>query len=239
MIRSELFKITRHRTPWVISIVYSLFVLAGPIYFMFKQPAEASTYLETVTAIYAVAGLLLVPIFGAWIVGNEYRHGTMRRVLAVDARRGKLLRTKAALGFGSALAALTAVGGIGIGGAALAAARHGDSLVLDGVVRSLASGAFIALVSGVIAFGLSIILRSDTYAMLGSLGVMVVFGPLLVLIPTVGKYTPFAVSADIAERIEDASSTGAISLAAASATLGITLAVIGIAGSRLFATRDI
>ena len=101
MIRSEGFKIAKHRTPWVLTAVYCALVLAGPAYFIVKPPQDAGFYLEAVTAVFAVVGLLLAPIFGAWLVGNEYRHGTLRRVLAVDARRGRLLATKAVLGLAS------------------------------------------------------------------------------------------------------------------------------------------
>ena len=239
MLRSELFKITRHRTPWVVGAVYAALVLAGPAYFVVKQPQDATLYLEVMTSVFAVAGLLLAPILGAWIVGNEYRHGILRRVLAVDARRGRLLITKALLGLGTTAIGLAAIAGIGVVGAAGAAAVHGDSLALDGVFRSLLGGGFVALIAGAIAFGLSVVLRSDTYAMIGSLALMVVFGPILMLIPTVGNYTPFALTSQISERIEDANAVGALGLGTAVATLAGMLAVLSIGASRLFAARDI
>ena len=60
-----------------------------------------------------VIGLLLAPIFGAWLVGHEYRQGTLRRVLAVDARRNRLLATKAGLGV---VANLSGVGDLTVDG---------------------------------------------------------------------------------------------------------------------------
>jgi ABC-type transport system involved in multi-copper enzyme maturation permease subunit len=239
MIRSELFKITRHRTPWVLVVIYSLAVLAAPGYYLFKRPESTADYLDTVTGVFTVAGLLVAPIFGAWMVGNEYRHGTLRRVLAVDARRGRLLATKAALGLATALAALTTVAGIGFTGAAAVAAVHGDSLVTDDVIRLFVGSGFIALVSGVIAFTLSVVLRNDTYAMLGTLAVMVVFGPLLSAIPKVGNYTPSAVSTQVADSIQGIESSGALSLSTAVLTLVLTLGAASIAASRCFAIRDV
>lgn len=239
MLRSETFKIAKHRTPWVLAAVYSALVLAAPAFFVVRPPQDTGSYLEAVTAVFAVVGLLIAPIFGAWLVGNEYRHGTLRRVLAVDARRGRLLATKAALGLGATVLALAVVAGIGLAGAAGAAAVHGDSLVTDGLFRSFVSGGFVTLVAGVIAFGLSVAFRSDTYAMLGSLSLMVVFGPILMFIPTVGKYTPFAVTSQISERIEDASAVGELGLGTAIGTLAAMLLVLSITASQLFVSRDV
>lgn len=239
MIQSELFKITRHRTPWVIAAVYTVMVLIAPMYFLIKPPDDAGAYLETATAVFGVAGLLLAPVFGAWVVGNEYRHGTLRRVLAIDARRGRLLGTKTVLGLSTMVAGLAAVAGVSFVASVGVAAIHGDSLVTDGVLRTFLGGAFIAVVTGALAFALSIILRSDTYAMLGALAAMIVVGPLASLIPTVGSYTPAAVTGQIAERIEDSAASGDLSLITAVAVLVATLAALAAGSTQLFATRDV
>jgi ABC-type transport system involved in multi-copper enzyme maturation permease subunit len=239
MIRSELFKITHHRTPWVIGIVYAALVLIPSVYFIFKAPSSADQYLEVTSDVFGIAGLLLSAVFGAWVVGNEYRHGTMRRVVAIDARRGRLLATKAALSLGVGTIGLAAIVALGIGASTLVAGLHGDTLVFDGMWRTLAGTGFINIVTAMIAFALSVILMSDTYAMIGTLGVMVVFGPLVQLIPRIGSYTPWAVSLQISERIGQVDAIAPIALTTAILTLAATLAAAGIASARLFATRDI
>lgn len=239
MIQSELFKITRHRTPWVIAGIHLALTLIAPIYYLIRRPSDAGDYLSTTVGVFGLSGVLLAAVIGAWFVGNEFRHGTLRRVVAVDARRGRLLATKAGLGLATTLAGYITIGALGAGAAWLAAAAHGDSLVTTLVFRDSLGTGLITLVTAIIAFALSVILRSDTYAMLGSITVMIVLGPLAALIPTVGDYTPYAVTLQLSERIIDASATGPLSLSTAIATLVGTIAVLAAGSTRLFATRDI
>lgn len=89
-----------------------------------------------------------------------------------------------------------------------------------------------------IAFTFSTLFRSDTYAMLGSLGLLLILGPLLTLIPTIGKYTPAALAADVTSWI---SGTGEeLGVAIATASLGLA-AFIGVLSAGAMATfhRDI
>jgi hypothetical protein len=80
-----------------------------------------------------------------------------------------------------------------------------------------------------IAFGLSVVLRSDTYAMLGSLGLMIIVGPLLGLIPTIGKYMPSQLAADGAD----------VSIVPASLTLAAAIGALGLVAATTFQRRDV
>ncbi len=239
MISSEIFKITRHRTPWAIAGMHLALTLIAPIYYVFKRPADEGDYLSTSIAVFGVSGLLFAAVLGAWFVGNEYRHGTLRRVLAVDARRGRLLATKAGLGLATWAASYVLVGLLGAGAAWLAATVNGDGVVTTMVLREAAGPALGALVTGAMAFALSTILRSDTYAMLGAVTVMIVLGPLAAGIPTVGDYTLYAVTLQLGDWMLDSSIQTPISVGAAAGTLMATLAVLGAGSARLFINRDV
>ena len=115
MTRPELFKLTHHRTPWVLAGALTLFTLAAPAWYAFRGPTDPSLYLETMTGVFGLAAALLAAVFGAWIVGHEYRQGTLRRVVASDARRGRLLAVKAMVGAGAFAVVTAVVAGLGVG----------------------------------------------------------------------------------------------------------------------------
>ncbi len=239
MIRTELFKIRHHRTPRMLAALYSLFVLIGPVYFLFRPSTEPAAYLEVMFGVYFVAGSILAAIFGSWIVGNEYKQGTLRRVLATDARRSHLLATKLAVGSAVALAGLVLVAAIGVGGSAVSAAVRGQSLDYTDLLRTVLSSGFPSFVTFLVGFGLSIVTRSNTYAIITTLGIMSIFGQLLTLVPRFGKYTPAAVTNQVAEWIGDASAVGQLSNWTALLTLALMLGALGVASVGLFNQRDV
>lgn len=238
MIRPEFYKIRHHRTPWVILGIGTLLVLAAPVYYAIRPPVDPSEVLSTTNGVFALVAAFLAPVFGSWIVGHEYRQGTLRRVLAIDARRPRLLGIKGAVGAAALSAGLATVACIGIASSYVAAQINGGTTSLDGSGRELLAAGFFALVSAAIAYSLSIILRSDTYAMLGAIAFMVIFGPLLALIPTVGDYTPYA-TANVVSSWITAVPTDALSTGTAAATLAATLAATFAVATALFSQRDI
>ncbi len=239
MIRTELFKIRHHRTPMVLAALYSVFVLIGPVYFLFRPSTDPSAYLDVMFGVYFVTGSILAAVFGSWIVGNEYKQGTLRRVLATDARRSHLLAAKLAVGSVVAITGLAVVAAIGIGGSAASAAVNGPSLDYTGLLRSTVAVGFPSFVTFLIGFGLSIVTRSNTYAIITTMGIMSIFGQLLTLIPRFGKYTPAAVTNQVAGWIEDASAVGELSNSTALLTLTVMLAGLSAASIGLFNRRDV
>ncbi len=239
MIRTELFKIRHHRTPLVLAALYSAFVLIGPVYFLLRPSTDPSAYLDVMFGIYFVAGSILAAIFGSWIVGNEYKQGTLRRVLATDARRSHLLAAKLAVGSVVAIAGLAVVAAIGIGGAAASAAINGPSLDYTGLLRTTLSVGFPSFVTFLVGFGLSIVTRSNTYAIITTMGIMSIFGQLLTLIPRFGKYTPAAVTNQVSRWIEDASTVGELGNSTAVLTLALMLGGLGVASVGFFNKRDV
>jgi len=238
MIRTELFKLRTHRTPWVLLTIFVVSLCVAPIYLAIKHPTDTATFADAYLGVAGIMAPLLGAVFGGWLIGHEFRQGTLRRVLGNDARRGRLIATKAIVGLATATIGMSIAAGIGALASAASAASFGETIEWDGVFRNLLGGGAFALVTAAVAFGLSILLRSDTYAMLGALGVMLIVGPLLAAIPTVGKYTPWSLTADVATWI---SGQGELGVAIVTASLGpaASIGALSVAAMATFHRRDI
>lgn len=238
MIRTELFKLRTHRTPWtLLGILISTLVIA-PIYYSFKEPGDPDDVINALVDVFGVMAPLLATVMGGWVVGHEFRQGTLRRVLGSDARRARLIATKAAVGSSAMIVGMAIAAGVGAIAAATSATTFAGTLDWDGTFRGLLSGGFLALVTAAIAFSLSILLRSDTYAMLGAIGIMVIVGPMLTLIPKVGKYTPSALGDDVSVWIAGSGDL-VVSIVPASLGLAATIGALGIAATATFQRRDV
>lgn len=240
MISAELFKLRYQRTPWVLTAIAAI-VAAGPaIYFAFKPPEETIFYTEVLVGVFGLAGIIIGAIFGGWLLGHEYSQSTLRRVAILESRRTLLLAKKLAAGGITFAAMLAAALGLSAAVTLAVASMHGDSLVMAGVGTSLTSGLVMSFASALLAFGLSAITRSSMYSMLAVLVVVVMFDPLLAMIPTVGPYMPGASITHMSDWIAGADLTGA-----AASTTGAVLAAIGwllgtlLVGNSMFARQDI
>lgn len=239
MTRTELFKLRHHRTPWVLLAVLVASLAVAPIYYAIKQPTDPNAVIDTFLGVFGVMTPLLGAVLGGWIVGHEFRQGTLRRVLGNDARRGRLIATKAGVGLGAMIAGMAAAAGAGALASLASVASFGESIAWDGVFRDLLSGGFLALVTAAIAFGLSILLRSDTYAMLGALGLMIIVGPLLTLLPAVGKYTPSALANDVTLWISGSAEPLGVAIATAALGLAASIGVLSATAMARFHRSDI
>ncbi len=239
MIRTELFKLRTHRTPWVLFAILVASLAVAPIYYAIKNPDDPSDVIATFVVVFGAMTPLLGAVFGGWVVGHEFRQGTLRRVLGNDARRGRLLTTKAAVGLGAIIAGMAVAAGVGVLASVFSVASFGESIVWDDTFRNVISAGFYGLVTAAIAFGFSVLLRSDTYAMLGALGLIIIIGPLLTLIPKVGKYTPSAVANDVALWIAAPKEQLSVGIAQASLTAAAYIIALAAAATATFNRRDI
>jgi len=238
MTRTELFKLRTHRTPWVLLAIMITSVLIAPIYFAIKEPTDATVVLEAFSLVFAVMAPLLGVIFGGWIFGHEFRQGTLRRVLGSDARRGRLIATKAVIGLIALTAGIVIAAGLGALASTASVASFGETPVWDGVFRDLLSGGLPALVTASMAFGISILLRSDTYGMLGALALMTIVGPILQLIPRVGKYMPSALANDVTAWVAGSDDL-VVKIVPASLGLAASIAFVMALATTTFYRRDI
>ena len=137
------------------------------------------------------------------------------------------------------VAGMSSAAGIGALASIASVASFGETIVWDGVFRNMLSGGFLALVAAAIAFGFSILFRSDTYAMLGSLGLLLIVGPLLTLIPTIGKYTPAALAGDVTSWISGSEEQLGVAIVTASLGLAATIGVLSAVAMASFHRSDI
>lgn len=239
MIRTELFKLRTHRTPWMLFAILVASLVVGPIYFSIKEPDDATAVIDTLTGVFSVMAPLLGAVFGSWIVGHEFRQGTLRRVLGNDARRGRLIATKAVLGLAAVTVGQSLAAGTGALASAASSATFDANLMWDGVVRDALGSGFLTLLTAALAFSFSILFRSDTYGMLGAVALMLIVGPLLTLIPTIGKYTPSALGEDVTLWISGSGEERGVAIAAALVGLAATLIAIAATAMAMFQRRDI
>lgn len=239
MTRTELFKLRTHRTPWVLLTTLIASLSVAPVYYAIRNPIDAAAVIDTFVGIFEIIPPLLGAVFGGWIVGHEFRQGTLRRVLGSDARRGRLIATKAAVGLGAMIAGMSIAAGIGTLASVASVTSFDQTILWDGVLRDVLSSGFLAIVVAAIAFAFSILFRSDTYAMLGSLGLLLILGPLLTLIPTIGKYTPAALAGDVTSWISGPEEELGVAIVTASFGLAAFIAFLSAAAMATFNQRDI
>lgn len=241
MSRAEFFKIRTHRTPWVCAGLLLVGVLASPAVLLFYTPSDTAAYTDAFTGTYSVLAPLVAIVFGAWLLGTEYRQGTVKRMLTSESRRFQVLVTKAGVGITvlSAMLATSAV--IGWGASRFVGSLNDVAVAWNG--RELLAAGVFAVVSAIVAYGISAVTRSDAFAMVGTVGLVLVLDPLLSLIPKVGEYSFASSLTVITDRISATpdvfSNASSMGLGAAGITVGVWLAVVLGTGSYLFASRDV
>lgn len=245
MISAEIYKLRNQRTPWVLTSLATIAMFAPSVYFLFRQPSDASSYAEAVIAVFSLMSIVVGAVLGGWLLGHEYGQSTLRRVALIEARRPRLLLSKLGAGLLVLLTSFAASVAGALGVAALVALIHGDTLVMTDFASSVFSSGIVGVAVALLAFGLSAITRSSAYSTLTVLVIMLIFSPLLSLIPTVGAYTPGQVITQVSLWIAQvpadtggfggASITNARALVASLGWVGGTL----LAGQQVFSRQDI
>lgn len=137
---AELHKLRSLPTPrWTLIAALAL-VLLGVAIALFTGDADSRDYVDIAEGIAGLGSGIGSIVIGVWIAGVEYGQGTLRRALAADPRRGRLLASKLAVAVGAAVA-LTAV--VWLATALLlpiaASANGGDSSAGDILEKSVSS----------------------------------------------------------------------------------------------------
>ncbi len=128
-------------------------------------------------------------VFGGWLLGTEYRQGTVKRLLTSEPRRLRALTTKGLVGAGAMSIVLALVAGVGWTAARVVGSMNDATVPWNG--RALLAFIVSAVVAAAIAYSLSAVTRSDSFAMVGTVATILVVGLPLSLVPKVGKYTVF------------------------------------------------
>jgi ABC-type transport system involved in multi-copper enzyme maturation permease subunit len=205
------------------------------------KPTTPAAYGASWTHVFQILPSIVAIVFGGWVLGTEYRQDTVKRLLASEPRRVRVLATKALVGGTVLVVAIAAVALIGWSTARGVGALHGHTVAWNG--RALLSGALFAFGAAVVAFALSAIARSDALAMVATLALVLILDPLLSLIPRFGKYTFAGALETLTARVGGSAGGLFDTTLLTNTQAGITLAVwlglfLGVA-RYLFNVRDI
>ncbi len=241
MLRAELYKIRTHRTPAVLTSVLALGVLIPSAVLLWYSPANTTAYTSIYSTIFAILTVLLGIVFGGWILGTEYRQDTVKRMLTAESRRGRALASKAVVGAGAMTTVMAATAVVGYAAARLVGSLNDVAVGFEG--RALLGYGVAALLSAITAFGLSALTRSDSFAMIGTIAMVLVLDPLLSIVPRIGKYSYGNAVGVVTEQIQGATSgfgePATTSLTVAIITLAAWLTASTVAGALAFAKRDV
>lgn len=239
MTRAEIYKIRHHRTPLVCTVLLLLGVLTPSFVLTWYTPQDPSAYMTSYSDVFAILTPLLGIVFGGWLLGSEYRQGTVKRLLASEPRRARVLTIKGLVGAGAMSVVLAAAGVVGWATARLVGSMNDVTVPWEG--RALLAVGISGLAAATVAYVLSAITRSDSFAMVGSLAMMVVFQPLISAIPRIGKYS-FGSALDRVSTWVSGDQVVATAGLSTSAAIFVLLAWLGvfiqIAGT-LFSKRDV
>jgi hypothetical protein len=143
-------------------------------------------------------GQILLAVLGVLVIGSEFRHNTIRITFSAIPRRLQVhaakIVTVAAVGVG--VGAVGVASSYVVGAAILGGRGHGISISDAGVGRSLGGAVLLAVLSGLVGLGMGTIVRATAGAITLVVVYPVVVEALVVsLVPSVGKYLPFAAGA--------------------------------------------
>ena len=239
MTRAEIYKLRTHRTPLVCTVGLFIGVLAPSIVMIWYSPTDSSSYAEAFSSMFESLSLLMGIVFGGWLLGTEYRQGTVKRLLTSEPRRLRALTTKGLVGAGAMSAVLALIAGVGWLAARFVGSMNDATVPLDG--RSLLAFIISAVVAAAIAYSLSAITRSDSFAMVGTVATIFVVGLPLSVVPKVGRYTVFPAITRVEEWVSGntTESLSTLSAGAGVITLAAWLVAFLTAGAVLFVSRDV
>ena len=239
MTRAEIYKLRTHRTPLVCTAGLLIGVLAPSIVMIWYTPTDPASYGEGFSNMFESLSPLMGIVFGGWLLGTEYRQGTVKRLLTSEPRRLRALATKGLVGAAAMSIVLATVAGVGWSAARLVGSMNDATVPWDG--RALLAFSVSTIVAAAFAYSLSAVTRSDSFAMVGTVAAILVVGLPLSLVPKVGKYTIFPAITRVEEWVSGnaTDSLSTLSADAAVFTLAAWLAAFLTAGAVLFARRDV
>ncbi len=239
MMSAEFYKLRTQRNPLLYAAVLVVGVLIPSIVLIWYTPTESAVYTDAFRGTFGLLSILIGIEFGGWLLGSEYRHGTVKRMLTSEPRRLRALGSKGIVGAGAMAGVLTVSATLGWAAARLVGSMNDATVPWQG--RDLIGDGLTAMVAATVAYGLSAITRSDSFAKVGTIALILVLEPILAVIPNVGKYTIgealHTVTVSIAGEADLVGT--ALSPSTAVVTLVLWLTAFLAAGATMFAKRDV
>lgn len=239
MTSAEIYKLRTHRSPFLSAAVLLIGVLVPSAVLIWYSPKDPSAYVDNFTLTFEILSVLVAIEFGGWILGAEYRQGTVKRLLTAEPRRMRALATKGLVGAGALSAVLVATAGIGWAAARIVGSVNHVTVPWNG--RTLLAAGLTALIAAAIAYSLSAITRNDSFAKGGTLALILIIEPLISLIPKVDRYTIGSALEGMSQWLtgDAVEALPTVSPTAAAITLAVWLTAFITAGAALFASRDV
>lgn len=235
---AEIYKLRTHRSPLLCAAALLVGVLAPSVVLIRYTPTDPAAYADAYLAAFEVLSVLLAIVFGGWLLGTEYRQGTVKRLLASEPRRLRALTIKGITGAASMTVVLAVCAGIGWTAARVVGSTNGVTVPFEG--RSLLAFGVTALIAATVAYSLSAITRSDSFAMVGTVALVVVVESLLSLAPGVGDYTMGSAISSMEQWVSGQPVEPlSLSAGAAAVTLAVWVTAFVASGAALFARRDV
>jgi ABC-2 type transport system permease protein len=151
-------------------------------------------------------GALIAALIGVMAITSEFRHGTIRPTFVVTPHRSQVLVAKviASLLMGIAFGALAIALSFGIGYAILAGKGIHFALDTNHVVMLVLGSLAMTALWAALGVGLGALVKNQVLAVVGLiLWVMLVDALLRGMVPTVGRFTPTAVSDSFTAGVEN------------------------------------
>ena len=184
------------------------------------------------------SGALFAALIGVMAITSEFRHGTIRPTFVITPHRGRVIAAKviASLLMGIAFGAIAIALSFGIGYAILAGKGIDFALDTNHVLLLVLGSLGMAALWAALGVGIGAVVKNQVLAVVGLiLWVMLVDTLLRGLVPSVGRFTPTAVSGSLTAGVEDYLLTP---LAGGLLLLAYTAAFVA-AGAVVVARRDV
>jgi ABC-2 type transport system permease protein len=245
LIRAETLKLRSTRTFWILTLgALTLIAVAVTIMSAASHFTPGDAPARQALALAGPAQTLAL-LLGVLAVTTEFRHGTITPALLITPTRTPLLGAKLITLIASGLV----LGLLTFGAAAAIAlpilsARHIASQVDSGSVAAvITGGAITTALSAAVGVGIGAAVRNQVGAIVAALGVLYVLEPLLSVMPgaasTVQRFGFGGLASGASGTTGFPSSAHLLGQTQATLVLGSYALIVAIAGSILFARRDL
>ena len=197
----ELEKLRSLPTPrWTLAVVVGLVALAF-VAMLFAGSDQRSDYVDAAEGMAGLGSVIGSIVIGVWVAGVEYGQNTIRRALAADPRRERLLTAKLTLAIGSALALTLAAWVTAVVLLPVAASLKGAPSPTGDIVSSAAGSLVVNPIYAAIGCAIATLTRSMAGGMTVMLALVFVLDSIISALP-IGDISLGSALNDISNAIE-------------------------------------
>ena len=186
-------------------------------------------------------GYILLGVLGVLVIGQEYRHNTIRVTFTADPRRGRVMMAKSivVLATGLVVGAIATVFSYALGNAVLTS--RGLDIPLDGGTQARAAAGSVLLFAlyGLVGLGLGAIIRATA----GAITLLIVW-PIIAegliggFFPKIGRWLPFMAGDQLTSTRSSLDTTEALSPRSGGLVFTVFALVVVLIGAVFVTRRD-